>query len=437
MSSFRAALAASALVLAAASPAAAATAPLADYHMHAISPDAIKLSRADEPSPIPTPAELEPLLRARVVGWSSQEALAPLYAEDAVVLDAGRQSWAFGHKAAVKYMAEQFARPYRMVVLEAKLTGDTGRVAGQYVRGDGAAAKPFGSFLITLRKGGDRGWRIVTEANDFPGPRLLDPIDGDKLVAELDAAGIRKGVILSVAYWFGSPLMAKPEGDEYAKVKAENDWGAAQAARHPTRLVFFCSVNPLKDYAVAEVERCATRLHAKGLKMHFGNSVVDTTKPEHVAKVKAVFAAANRRGMALQPHLWTGEIPYTAAHARGFLENLLPAAPDVPVIIAHFAGGGPGYTDEALEVYAEAIQKGDPRTRNLYFDVATVADQQTPATLQKFAERIRQIGPRRVLFGHDAGPPAPRESWLNFRLSVPLTDAEFETIAANRMPYLD
>jgi predicted TIM-barrel fold metal-dependent hydrolase len=65
-----------------------------------------------------------------------------------------------------------------------------------------------------------------------------------------------------------------------------------------------------------------------------------------------------------------------------------------------------------------------------------VADQQTPATLAKFAERIRQIGPRRVVFGHDAGPPAPRESWLIFRTTVPLTDAEFATIAANRLPYL-
>jgi predicted TIM-barrel fold metal-dependent hydrolase len=333
-------------------------------------------------------------------------------------------------------MSGRFARPYRMSPIEVKLEGDTARVGGFYVRGEGDKTRPFGSFLITLRRAPGGEWRIATEADDFPGPGLRDPILADQLIADLDAAGIRKGVVLSVAYWYGSPL-GPPVADEYAKVKAENDWGAAQVASHADRLVFFCSVNPLKDYAVAEVERCARELHAKGLKLHFGNSVVDTTNPKHAAKARAVFAAANRLGLAIQPHLWTGEVPYGRANAEAFLKDILPVAPDVPVIIAHFAGGGPGYTDEALEVYAEAVQKNDPRTRNLYFDVATVADQQTPATLQKFAERIRQIGPRRVLFGHDAGPPGPRESWLIFRTTVPLTDAEFATIASNRMPYLN
>ena len=40
----------------------------------------------------------------------------------------------------------------------------------------------------------------------------------------------------------------------------------------------FCSVNPLKDYAIEELARCAKdpqlQLHI-GLKLHFGNSDVD------------------------------------------------------------------------------------------------------------------------------------------------------------------
>jgi hypothetical protein len=48
---------------------------------------------------------------------------------------------------------------------------------------------------------------------------------------------------------------------------------------------------------------------------------------------------------------------------------------DVPIQIAHLAGAG-GYRDplmdQALSVFVEAIQRGDPRTRNLYFDVTTV-----------------------------------------------------------------
>lgn len=423
-------------ILSVTAPAAAQSgAPYADYHMHVMSPDAVQLLRADTPKPITAPPEIDRLLKAREAGWNSQAALAPLYADDALVLDGAHQEWSFGHDKVVKGMAELFTRAYRMSPIHVKLDGDLARVGGYYLRGDGASAKPFGSFLLTLRKGPGDQWRIAAEADDFPGPSLLDPIDSDRLVAELDAAGIRKGVVLSVAYWFGSPF-SPVKGDEYAKVKAENDWAAAQVARHADRLVFFCSVNPLKDYAVAEVERCSKSLHARGMKIHIGNSDVDMKDAGQAAKVKAVFAAADRQGLPVVVHLWNGP-SYGRADAEAFLANILPGAPNVPVTIAHFAGGGPGYTDEALEVFAEAIQNKDPRTKSLYFDVATVADQQKPETLQKFAERIRQVGVKRVLFGHDSGPPAARESWLNFRMTVPLTDAEFAAIAANRMPYLD
>jgi predicted TIM-barrel fold metal-dependent hydrolase len=50
--------------------------------------------------------------------------------------------------------------------------------------------------------------------------------------------------------------------------------------------------------------------------------------------------------------------------------------------------------------------------------------------------RIRQVGPQRVLYGTDLGPPAARQSWAHFRAVVPLTDEEFKTIAGNVAPYL-
>ena len=51
-------------------------------------------------------------------------------------------------------------------------------------------------------------------------------------------------------------LCARVE-DEYAKVRAENDWTGAQAALFPERLRAFCSFNPLKQYALDELARCA------------------------------------------------------------------------------------------------------------------------------------------------------------------------------------
>jgi hypothetical protein len=52
---------------------------------------------------------------------------------------------------------------------------------------------------------------------------------------------------------------------------------------------------------------------------------------------------------------------------------------------------------------------------------------------------IRSLGFEHTLFGTDlpvGGNLAPAEAWAQFRKVVPLTEAEFRTIAANLAPYL-
>src|SRR6266513_5059322 len=87
--------------------------------------------------------------------------------------------------------------------------------------------------------------------------------------------------------------------------------------------------------------------------------------------------------------------PYGARQAQIFLDQLLPLAPDVVVQVAHLAGTGPGYddppSDSAMAVLAAAVQRGDPRTKNLWFDVATVVDKNTTAAQAAVVvQRIRQ-----------------------------------------------
>src|SRR5437773_1217832 len=102
----------------------------------------------------------------------------------------------------------------------------------------------------------------------------LKSIDAADLIALLDSAGIRRALVLSVAYQFGNPNKPAVE-DEYAQVKAENDWTSEQVARFPDRLRGFCGFNPLRDYALQELARCARDPHLRnGIKLHFGNSDV-------------------------------------------------------------------------------------------------------------------------------------------------------------------
>lgn len=408
--------------------------PVADHHQHLISPAAAK--RGNEPAlpAIALPEDLARLLRLREERWNDKTTLAELLTEEAVVLDRA-PGWIRGREDAAAYLGTLFARPYRITPVSYRVDGSMAHVAAYFTRGEGEAQKHFGHVLFSLEKGSDGAWRIAAESPTFPGPRVIETSNAEQRIPQLDAAGIRRAAILSVAYWFGSPL-DEPVADEYGMVKAENDWTIAEVARFPDRLVAMCSFNPLKDYALPEIARCAKLPHVKGLKLHFGNSGVDVRNPEHVARVREVFRSANEHRLAIVAHLWTLDPRYGSEDAEIFLKDILPAAPDVTVQIAHFAGGGPGYTDPALEVFAKAIAARDPRTKNLYFDIATVADGQTEAVLNTFAARIRQVGPKRVLFGTDLAPPAARQSWLNFRTTVPLTDAEFNVIAKNIAPYL-
>jgi predicted TIM-barrel fold metal-dependent hydrolase len=409
--------------------------PLADHHTHLLSVAAAKLVN-DPPLPaIELPEDLALLLREREKGWNDKPALTGLFTEGSLVLDFREPHWIHGRDAVTTYLAGLFARPYRMTPISYGAQGSAGHIAGYFTRGEGASARHFGHFLLSLQKSDDGRWRIAAEIPTFPGPAVREPTTAEQLIAQLDEAGIQRGAVLSTAYWFGSPIMPKAEGDEYANVRAENDWTVQEVARFPTRLVALCSFNPLKDYALEEIDRCAKLPQVKGLKLHFGNSSVDVLNPQHLEKVRQVFAAANERRLAIVAHLWTGA-EYGYKQAEVFLSQILPAAPNIPVQIAHFAGGGPGYTDEALEVFAEALAAKDPRTKNLYFDVATVADGQSEETLQVFAQRIRQVGLDRVLYGTDSAPPTARQSWRNFRTTVPLTEEEIRTIAGNVAPYL-
>ena len=277
-----------------------------------------------------------------------------------------------------------------------------------------------------------------------PPARPIPPITAADLIRHLDDAGIKRAAVLSTAYIFGQPT--RKVENERQKLMADNDWTAAQVAQYPGRLVGFCGISPLKDYALEELARCAKNPNLRnGLKLHLGNAVVDYHNPAHVEQMRRVFRAANGFGMPIVVHMrssTTAKLPYGRDEAAIFFNEILPAAPDVAVQIAHLAGAG-GYEvpagDQALQVFVDAIARKDPRAQRLWFDVTTVVFPKTPAELAALiAQRIRELGVQRVLFGSDAPTEdsfAPKAAWAAFR-TLPLTEAEFQTIAGNVPPYM-
>ena len=224
------------------------------------------------------------------------------------------------------------------------------------------------------------------------------------LVGLLDAAGIKRAVVLSTAYIFEQPSRNIEGAAE--KIRAENDWTSQQLA-------------PYK---------------------------VDYHNPQHIEQVKRVFRAANGYRMPIVVHMraaFNAKLPYGRDEALIFLNELVPAAPDVVIQIAHLAAAGAPSdpaADQAIEVFIEAIANGDARATRLYFDAPSVTPTATltPEAAAAIASRVRRLGVQRVLFGSDAstgGALTPRAVWDTFR-KLPLTDAEFRIIAGNVPPYL-
>ncbi|HEY0020059.1 MAG TPA: amidohydrolase family protein [Longimicrobium sp.] len=421
--------------------------PVVDHHKHLPSPDAAEVYSAvisPHRAAVALPAELARLLREREERWNDEAALAELYTDSTVLFEFRAPDWVRGRSTTARRVKAQFTSAYGMTPVAYEADASGGFIAGYYTRGEGEDARRFGHFFLSLRRAADGGWRIAAENPMFPGPFRQESIMVEQLVAEMDAAGLRRAVVLSTAYWLASRYVDPPLPDEHARVRAENDWTARQVARFPDRLAGFCSVNPLRDYAVQELERCARELGLRGLKLHFQGGV-DVLNAEHVRTLRGVFRAANALGIPIAVHVRGDLRTYGREHARAFLEQVLPAAPDVPVQIAHLWGGG-AFSDAALEVYADAVAAGDPRTRNLYFDVSDIAHvaqgtdgwETTVRQMRTVAQRIRRIGVDRMLWGSDMSPPSmpARDAWIAFRTLVPLTEDEFSAIARNVAPYL-
>ena len=265
--------------------------------------------------------------------------------------------------------------------------------------------------------------------------------DGAALVKELDAAGIEKAVVLSVGYSFADERKGLTDPDRLTR--EENDWTSVQVTKNAPRLIGFCSANPLRPVALEELERCLALPGMTGIKMHLGNAGVTLRDPAHLARMQEVFALAQRHRAPVLIHMRArGGTNYGGEDAQIFLDKIVPQAPDIEIIIAHLGASGPGYTpqhDEVLAVFASAAERTDPRMNNLYFDVSSnVTEEITPADAALVAQRIRQIGVKRFLYGTDlsAVGGSIAKSWEIFRTKSSLTEAEWQRIASNRTRFV-
>lgn len=256
-------------------------------------------------------------------------------------------------------------------------------------------------------------------------------------LAVLDEAQVGRGVVLSMAYLFGSPYLAGQHYDVPRMTRAENEYVAEEVARSHGRLTGFFSVDPLSSSAPDEVRFWVADKRLKGLKLHLTSAGINFNDPSQVKQLAGVVGLAGENQLPLVIHLRSTP-DFGAGQTEIFIRDVLPAARQSTVQIAHVGGwsGTDRVTLEDLAIFAAHIARHEPATRHVLFDLSGVATsamaQEEAATL---VELMRRIGLTRFVLASDYDFFTPRATGEQLRAKLPLSDAEWQTLAHNCAPW--
>ncbi|MFZ5989065.1 MAG: amidohydrolase family protein [Bacillota bacterium] len=260
--------------------------------------------------------------------------------------------------------------------------------------------------------------------------------NAETIISQIGKTHITKAFVLSGAYIWGMESLTDPS-QEYEEVKAENDWTAEQAAKYPDRLIPLFSLNPLKNYALQEMDRCFDELKMPAMKLHFATSNIDLRDPVHLNKVEKVLAHAEIKGIPVLIHLMNNNKDYGPEDAQIFIDEILAKHPDLRVCIAHLGGSG-GYNDKVGDIFDTFIKayknNKNLNKHNLYFDISSVIVEETikgymEATtedeLHRMARQINNWGLDRILWGSDYPINKSAKYLLTTFMKLPLGTRSF------------
>jgi len=248
---------------------------------------------------------------------------------------------------------------------------------------------------------------------------------------------VERGLVISSGYLYGLQQLGLDAGAIASWTRKENEFTAGQVKLFPERLRGFLSVDPLQPSAVDEVRYWQNRSELTGLKLHLFASAVDLNNPAHVASWRNVVSQAAAQSLPLLIHIGGGE--FSAGSAGIFIQEILPATAPSFVQIAHAGGGLPLLNDNYVGVlrrFADHIDRDDPLTRKILFDLSYVPAPEQGAEIQAaLLHEIRRIGMDSFLFGSDFNVlTIPEQIGMLQRMG--LSEAELQTLRANCAPWV-
>ncbi|KUO73065.1 MAG: hypothetical protein APF77_20565 [Clostridia bacterium BRH_c25] len=283
----------------------------------------------------------------------------------------------------------------------------------------------------------------ILNGNDKSNGYQLEEFSAEKILTLLNNARLDRAFVLSGSYILGMNGIEGP--DEYNDVKKENNYLAIQCAKYPEGLVGFFSVNPLKDYAIEEMDRCYDELKLPGLKLHFTNSDVDLTKPEHLEKIQKLFSHAAEKGIPILVHFKSRNPQFGKKDAEILINDVIAKTPGLKLQIAHLGGWG-GFdkgTEEVISTFIEEYKNNKALDKNnVVFDFSGVVvtekeemkgmlDITTVEQNERIAGLMREWGLENVVFGSDWPYSSSANYISNIKRLLPLSDAEIDAILSN------
>ncbi|KAE9628371.1 amidohydrolase family protein [Defluviitalea raffinosedens] len=283
----------------------------------------------------------------------------------------------------------------------------------------------------------------VLNGSDQFNENPIEEFSAERILTLLDHGRLNRAFVLSGAYMLGMDGIEGP--DEYNDVKKENNYLAIQCAKDPERLIGFFSVNPLKSYAIKEVDRCYDRLRLPGLKLHFTNSKVDLNNPEHLAKIQEIFSHAAKRGIPILLHFRRNSPEFGKKDVEILINEVIVKTPGLKLQIAHLGGWG-GFdetTEEVISTFIEEYEKSKGMDKSsIIFDLSGVIvtqkeeikgmlDITSEEQHKRIIDYIREWGIENIVFGSDWPYSSPADYISNSKRLLPLKEAEIEKILTN------
>lgn len=289
-----------------------------------------------------------------------------------------------------------------------------------------------------------RDWKAIGATFSKPDEHYTD------VAALFERSDLAGALLVPMAHFYGNEELRGGLGldleQEVARVRAENDFVAALAARDPHRRIALASVDLLRPYAMEELERARRELGLVGAKVHLASAGFDLRDPTHLQALEQVVAWVAREDDLLLLHLETQRDEVTGDDIRKCLDVAFGPHPNVRVIVAHLGGSG-GFgsrTRLVLDTCAQWLEReaelGRPRD-GFHFDLSAVPmvreSEGVPATnaeqLAKIAPALRRVGVHRLLFGSDFPVFDPAEHARVLTTGVALTAEEVELLRLARV----